>query len=158
MFLLHDVGRLLRLLADRRAASMGMTRAQWVILFWLDRQPGLSQKELAEILEVEPITIARLIDRLEARGLVERRADSRDRRVWRLHLCEAAAPVLATLGDERAELFHLATAGVDPATLEVVAQALRIMKSNVLCHLRPPAPAEPASEASLPPPTQKVLA
>ena len=66
MFLLHDVARLLRVDADKRARAHGMTRAQWGILIWLERQPGLSQKELAEILEVEPITVARLIDRLEA--------------------------------------------------------------------------------------------
>ena len=68
-----------------------MTRAQWAILIWLERQPGLSQKELAEILEVEPITVARLIDRLEERGMVERRPDPRDRRIWRLHLLPAGA-------------------------------------------------------------------
>ena len=87
MFLLHDVARLLRVDADKRARAHGMTRAQWGILIWLERQPGLSQKELAEILEVEPITVARLIDRLEARGMVERRPDPKDRRIWRLHLC-----------------------------------------------------------------------
>src|ERR1700686_3322275 len=82
LFLLHDVARLLRGEADRRASAHGMTRAQWVILFWLERQPGLSQKELAEILEVEPITVGRLVDRLELRGMVERRPDARDRRIW----------------------------------------------------------------------------
>ena len=87
MFLLHDVARLLRVDADKRARAHGMTRAQWGILIWLERQPGLSQKELAEILEVEPITVARLIDRLESRGMVERRPDPKDRRIWRLHLC-----------------------------------------------------------------------
>ena len=75
MFLVHDVARLLRVDADKRARAHGMTRAQWGILIWLERQPGLSQKELAEILEVEPITVARLIHRLESRGMVERRPD-----------------------------------------------------------------------------------
>ena len=87
MFLVHDVARLLRVDADKRASVHGMTRAQWGILIWLERQPGLSQKELAELLEVEPITVARLIDRLEGRGMVERRPDPKDRRIWRLHLC-----------------------------------------------------------------------
>src|SRR5260221_4775931 len=86
LFLLHDVARLLRVDADKRARCHGMTRAQWAILIWLERQPGISQKELSEILEVEPITVARLIDRLEARGMVERRPDPKDRRIWRLHL------------------------------------------------------------------------
>ncbi len=75
LFLLHDVARLLRVDADKRARCHGMTRAQWAILIRLERQPGISQKELAELLEVEPITVARLIDRLEARGMVERRPD-----------------------------------------------------------------------------------
>ena len=61
MFLLHDVARLIRVDADKRARAHGMTRAQWGILIWLERQPGLSQKELSEILEVEPISVARLI-------------------------------------------------------------------------------------------------
>ena len=91
LFLLHDVARLLRVDADKRARAHGMTRAQWGILIWLERQPGISQKELAELLEVEPITVARLIDRLEARGMVERRPDPRDRRIWRLHLLPPAA-------------------------------------------------------------------
>ena len=66
LFLLHDVARLLRLDADKRAREHGMTRAQWILLIWLERQPGITQKELAEIIEVEPITVARLVDRLEA--------------------------------------------------------------------------------------------
>src|SRR3984957_7580242 len=90
LFLLHDVARLLRVDADKRARQHNMTRAQWGILIWLTRQPGISQKELAEFLEVEPITVARLVDRLEARGVVERRPDPRDRRIWRLHLLPPA--------------------------------------------------------------------
>ena len=90
MFLLHDVARLLRVDADKRARAHGMTRAQWGILIWLERQPGISQKELSELLEVEPITVARLIDRLERRGMVERRPDPKDRRIWRLHLLPPA--------------------------------------------------------------------
>ena len=104
LFLLHDVARLLRVDADKRARAHGMTRAQWAILIWLERQPGISQKELAELLEVEPITVARLIDRLEARGMVERRPDPKDRRIWRLHLCAARVPVLREIDRQRAEM------------------------------------------------------
>src|SRR6266566_2741159 len=92
LVLLYDVARQMRTRADQRARTRGMTRAQWVILAHLERQPGLSQNELAAIVEVEPITIGRLVDRLEARGLVERRSDPRDRRVWRLQLMPAATP------------------------------------------------------------------
>lgn len=104
LFLLYDVARLMRTRADQRARRMGMTRAQWVILAWLELEPGLSQNELAALVEVEPITIARLIDRLEARGFVERRADPRDRRIRRLHVLPEAAPVLKEIKIYRAEL------------------------------------------------------
>jgi MarR family transcriptional regulator for hemolysin len=68
--LLYDVARLIRVRSDQRARATGMTRAQWIILIWLKRKPGMSQNELAGLVEVEPITVARLIDRLEVRGLV----------------------------------------------------------------------------------------
>ena len=90
-----------------------MTRAQWGILIWLERQPGISQKELAELLEVEPITVARLIDRLEARGMVERRPDPRDRRIWRLHLKPPPTPVLFDIAQQRAEITRMVTAGLE---------------------------------------------
>ena len=128
MFLLHDVARLLRGEADRRAGAHGMTRAQWIILFWLERQPGLSQKELAEILEVEPITVARLIDRLEARGMVERRPDPKDRRIWRLHLCPPAYPVLREIDRQRAEIRALVTGRLDDTTIDTMTEALLTMK------------------------------
>ncbi len=136
LFLLHDLARHLRLTADRRAACHGLTRAQWVILFRLDRQPGLSQKELAELLEVEPITVARLIDRLEEHGMVERRSDPGDRRVWRLHLRAPARPVLEALHEERAAMLANATLGLEPETIAIVADALGRMKNNVITGLR----------------------
>ena len=136
LFLLHDVARLIRYEADRRAATHGMTRAQWVILIWLERQPGLSQKELAELLEVEPITVARLIDRLEARGMVERRPDARDRRVWRLHLLPAARPVLGEIEGERADILRLLTTDVAPATQLVMIEGLGRMKATLLSKFR----------------------
>ena len=131
LVLISDVGRMLRTEADRRARVHGMSRAQWVLLSRLDRQPGLSQKELAELLEVEPITVARLADRLEARGLLERRADPSDRRVWRLHLLPAAQPVLDELAVHRDELAALLTARLDPAALEAVTAALGRMRLNL---------------------------
>ncbi len=136
LFLLHDVGRQLRLDADRRATCHGLTRAQWVILFWLDRQPGLSQKELAEILEVEPITVARIIDRLEEHGMVERRGDPGDRRVWRLHLLPPARPVLNALHCEAAAMRAQVTDGLEAGTIAVVVDALVAMKANVVAGLR----------------------
>ncbi len=97
-FVLHDVARLMRTKFDQRARRQwGLTRAQCVILMRLEAQPGLCQNELASILEVEPITVARLIDRLEAAGMVERRPDRSDRRMHRLHLLPASEPVRAEI-------------------------------------------------------------
>jgi DNA-binding MarR family transcriptional regulator len=136
LILIHDLARHLRLEADRRASRRGLTRAQWAILFWLDRQPGLSQKELAELLEVEPISVARLIDRLQEHGLVERRDDPDDRRIWRLHLRAPAKPVIKEMLAERATMLRNLTAGLDAKTVATVAAALAHMKVSVLGRLR----------------------
>jgi MarR family transcriptional regulator, transcriptional regulator for hemolysin len=146
LFLLHDVARLLRMDADRRARAHGMTRAQWGLLIWLERQPGLSQKELAELLEVEPITVARLIDRLEARGMVERRPDPRDRRIWRLHLCPQAYPVLQEIARQRAEIVRIVTAGIDPRAQEAMTEALIGMKAALAARRAEPDPADALAE------------
>lgn len=109
VILLHDVARMMRIKFDQRARARGMTRAQWIILARLDHQPGLSQNELAALCEVEPISVARLIDRLERRGVLERRADPNDRRVWRLHNLPAAQPILEEITAYREALI----AGID---------------------------------------------
>ncbi|CAH2602997.1 MarR family transcriptional regulator [Rhodovastum atsumiense] len=148
LLLLHDLARHLRLDTERRASRHGLTRAQWAILFWLDRQQGLSQKELAELLEVEPISVARLVDRLEERGLLERRPDPSDRRIWRLHLLAPAHPLIAAMLAERAAMFEHLTEGFDPEALATMAETLARMKGRVLARLRArdrqPAETEPA--------------
>jgi MarR family transcriptional regulator for hemolysin len=131
LFLLNDVARLLRVDADKRARAHGMTRAQWGILIWLERQPGISQKELAELLEVEPITVARLVDRLEARGMVERRPDPRDRRIWRLHLSLPAHQMLCEINLQRAEMAEMVTAGIDEVSQTIMIEALVRMKATL---------------------------
>jgi DNA-binding MarR family transcriptional regulator len=113
-----------------------MTRAQWVILARLERQPGLTQNEMAAIVEVEPITIARLVDRLEVRGLVVRKADPRDRRVWRLHLTPAAAPILREISKYRAEINEVITAGMSPAIQKALKDGLTQMKVNLAAEAR----------------------
>ena len=132
-FVLHDVARLMRTRFDQHARRLwGMTRAQCVILMKLDHQPGLCQTELAALLEVEPITVARLIDRLETRGMVERRPDPKDRRIWRLHLLPPATPVLAELHTERAAMHRMATADIDPETEQTMIEGLKRMKATIL--------------------------
>jgi len=130
--LMHDVARLTRVEADRRARRNGMTRAQWGILLRLNRTPGLSQKELADILEVEPITVARLVDRMEAAGLVERRPDLQDRRIWRLHLRPDAPDMLQDINQERLALADFITAGLTDEQRKVMVEGLLRMKANLL--------------------------
>lgn len=148
LFLLNDVARLLRVDADKRARAHGMTRAQWGILIWLERQPGITQKELAEFLEVEPITVARLIDRLEGRGMVERRPDPRDRRIWRLHLLLPAHLVLREISQQRSEMAAMATHGVAEDSLTIMIEALARMKATLTRDSHPtrraPEPRPPA--------------
>ena len=132
LVLVYDLARLMRVRADQRARQRGMTRAQWVILSWLERRPGLSQTELAGLVEVEPITVARLIDRLDARGFVERRADPKDRRINRLHLSEAAVPLLDEIHAHRRALTDELTAGIDPAAIDLTRATVKRMKANLL--------------------------
>jgi len=132
LILLYDVARAIRTRFDQKArASHAMTRAQWIILSRLDRQPGISQNEMAAICEVEPITVARLVDRLEARGLVERRADPSDRRIRRLHLLPAAKPIVETIADARAVMSERITAGLDEKTCETLIDGLLKIKENL---------------------------
>src|SRR3569832_2436313 len=92
IFALHDLARTMKLYADQRTAQFGMTRAHWAVLAMLERSEGLKQTEHAELLDVQPITLTRLIDRLCDSGLIERRADAEDRRAKRLYLTKAAKP------------------------------------------------------------------
>src|SRR5262249_53951172 len=104
LVVLSTLARSMRTLADARAREHGMTRAQWMILVHLDKEPGLSQNALASLIEVEPITVVRLVDRLQARGFVERRPDASDRRIWRLHLTAQAKPMLKEIAQAREDL------------------------------------------------------
>ncbi|GBQ04870.1 MarR family winged helix-turn-helix transcriptional regulator [Acidiphilium acidophilum] len=132
LYLLHDVARLLRREIDRRARMHDMNRAQWVMLIRLARNPGLSQKDLAEIIEVEPMTVARLTDRLEARGLVERRADPRDRRIWRLHLTDEADPILQDIETHRGAVADFIAADLTPSMIDATTEGLIRMKTSLL--------------------------
>lgn len=96
-FVLGDVSRLMRRRFDARAREIGLTRAQWRVMGQLRRREGINQAALAEILEIEPMTLGRHIDRLVEKNFVERRPDPKDRRAWRLFLKPDAQPVLDKL-------------------------------------------------------------
>ena len=92
--LMIEVTRLIRSEFNRRVQPLGLTQAQWRALAKLSREGDLRQSQLADELEIKPMTVTRLVDRLEEAGLVERRTDPRDRRAQRLHLTEKAEPVI----------------------------------------------------------------
>lgn len=128
---LYDVARHMRTYADQLARQKGMTRAQMIILARLERQPDISQNELAAAAEVAPMTIVRLIDRLEEMGLVKRCSDPGDRRAWRLRLTPAATPILREIRRARAKLHLEITRGVAPDVLDAMSRGLRQMKENL---------------------------
>ena len=130
-FTLNDVARMLRTYADHKAAQFGITRAQWAVLVRLDRSEGLKQSELAEILDLQPISLTRLLDKLCECGLIERRADPVDRRAKRLFLTPAARPLLEKLGDLGEELMATALAGVARQSVERMVAQLDIVKENL---------------------------
>ena len=119
-----ETAHALRKAFTRRAANVGVTGAQWKVLLKLTRKPGLRQAELADMLDVEPITLSRLVDRLEEAGLVERSADPADRRAWRLHVTAKAKPVVVKLMAIADEMSADAFAGIDRKDIETTRQVL----------------------------------
>lgn len=130
-FALSDVARMLKTLFDQESRKFGMTRAQWGVLFRLERSEGLKQSELADLLEIQPITLTRLIDRLCDNGLIERRSDPSDRRAKRLFLMPAAKPLLEQLDKLTNELMDRTLRGVDRKTIDAMTQQLSAIKENV---------------------------
>jgi len=128
---LHDVTCLFRKHFDRRAIRLGLTRAQWRALKAIRRREGLSQSELAEFLEMEPIAVGRVIDRLVAAGFVERRADPNDRRRWRLYLTFKAHGVTDDMEVIAAELRQEALAGIDDGDFEAFQRVLAQLRANL---------------------------
>ena len=130
-FLLNDVARLLRTYAHYRAAQFGITRAQWAVLVRVDREEGLNQSALAETLDLQPITLTRLLDKLCDSGLIERRPDPHDRRAKRLFLMPAARPLLEQLRVLGEETMAEALAGIDRASIDQMIAELSTVKDNL---------------------------
>src|SRR5215813_11255146 len=130
-FNINDVARLLKTYADQRARDFGMTRAQWAVLARVERSEGLKQVELADTLDLQPITLTRLIDRLCDNGLIERRSDPDDRRAKRLFLTPAARPVLDGLARLGGDMMATVLAGIEPAVVEQLLAHLLALKANL---------------------------
>ena len=130
-FLVNDVARLMRTVYDRRVKSVGLTRSQWWVLNHLFRTPGVSQSELAAILEIERPTLGRLLDRLERKGWVRREDDANDRRAWRVYLTPGAQPAMRKLRKHAASLRRDALAGLSGAERDRFVDTLKAIKANL---------------------------
>lgn len=130
-FLIADVARVMRRRFDERARAIGVTRPQWRTLITLAREEGIQQGALADRLEIEPITLCRMIDRLAEAGLVERRRDPSDRRVWRIYLTERARPLLDRIGAVADGLHATALDGIGDAERQALLATLERIRANL---------------------------
>jgi DNA-binding MarR family transcriptional regulator len=130
---LVESSRLLRNYIDHRAKGRGTTRAQWIVLFRLRQQEGLSQVDLADVLELQPISLVRLLDRLVDHGLLERHPDPRDRRANRLFLTEAGRRLVDDLDSLRDSIAADVLQGMPATTIETSLEALRDIKRHIKC-------------------------
>jgi MarR family transcriptional regulator for hemolysin len=137
----------MRTYVDQLARQYGMTRAQWAVLVRVERSQGLKQNELAEMLDLQPITLTRLIDRLCDSHMIERRADPHDRRAKRLFLTPAARPLLDRLFALSEGFMPKILAGVDEPAVERLVGDLGTMKEN-LRHMISKKNAEPTLDVS----------
>ena len=130
-FEIAETAHMLRRVFDRRAASLGVTRAQWRVLAILGRNPNPRQVEVADRLDIEPITLCRIIDRHEQAGLVERHRDPADRRAWRLVLTDKAKPILESLRGLATELGGDAFDGLGPDEIGALRAGLARIRDNL---------------------------
>jgi MarR family transcriptional regulator for hemolysin len=137
LFLMHDVSRLLRRQMDERAKTLGLTSAQWRVLASVTRaelleQQPLSQAVLAEQMDMEPITLSRHVDRMEAAGLIERRPNPNDRRAYRLYLTDMARPLVDRFRAMSGDCLGSATNGVTDEEIALVTEVLTRMRANIV--------------------------
>ncbi len=130
-FLIYDVSRLMRRDFDRRVQALGLTQIQWRAIAHIARQEGCNQATLADQLEVKPITLTRLVDRLVESGWVVRQPDPKDRRAVQLHLTEISRPLLETMQEKSLQTRAQALLGVGEDEFTVLFNTLKKMKSNL---------------------------
>ena len=131
-FVLHDVARLMRKRFEQRSRHIGLTRSQWHVLAILSKNEGIYQKGLADLLEIEPVTLVRLLDKMEKRGLIERRPHPTDRRVTQLFLTPEAVPLLEVLRGVGAQTRAEAMADFTPQQEQQLHDLLTRMREHML--------------------------
>jgi len=130
-FLVNDVARLMRRKFDQRCQTIGLTRAQWQVLAYVGRNEGTNQAGLAEFMEIEPITLSRHLDRMQASAMVERRQDPSDRRAYQLFLTDAGRELLGRIRALGAVALEEVLAGIPQADVEKLVETLLVMRSNL---------------------------
>jgi DNA-binding MarR family transcriptional regulator len=135
--LLHDVARLMRVAYDRRMKPLGLTRSQWWVLNKLYFHDGISQSELAALLDIKKPTLGRLIDRLEEKGWVRRVTDAADRRTKRVHLTAKVEPMMKVMREQAAETNEEALSGLSGKERDIVIDALRRVRGDLVAAYGP---------------------
>ncbi|MBA4780440.1 MAG: transcriptional regulator [Sphingomonadales bacterium RIFCSPHIGHO2_01_FULL_65_20] len=130
-FLLNDTARLYRRTLDGMLRDLGMTSLQWRTVARLKREPGMRQSELADLLEVEPITLSRMIDRLADSGMVCRKPDPNDRRAWNLYLTDKTDGLIRQLEVEARRVEDLAFAGLSEDERQMLAGLVERVRANL---------------------------
>lgn len=130
-FLIHDVQRLMRKRFEARASGLGLSSAQWRLLVRVAKEDGVAQARLAELLEIEPISVSRLVDRMEEGGWIERRPDAADRRVRMIFLTPKASEAYAVIKSIAGEVYEESLVGVKPEDRRVLIEGLEAMVRNL---------------------------
>lgn len=128
---MHDVSRLLRRRVDKAAQTIGLTSAQWRVLAYLARAEGSNQASLADHMDMEPITLSRHLDRMEAGGMLERRPDPNDRRAHRLYLTESGRRLIESFRSVTVEVMNDFTDGVSDEEIALATDILTRMRANL---------------------------
>ena len=129
--LIHDVARLLRVLYDRQMASIGLTRSQWWLLTYLFFKDGINQSELAILMDMEKAPLSRLLDRMEKKGWVIRKNESKDRRTKNIYLSESIKPLISSMRDKAAEYRNESLSILTDKELNKLKDILQILKQDL---------------------------
>ena len=129
--LIHDVGRLLRVLYDRQMASIGLTRSQWLLLTYLYFKDGINQTELASLMDMEKAPLSRLLDRMEIKGWIIRKNESKDRRTKNIYLSESVKPLISSMRDKAAEYRSESLSVLNDKDINKLKDILQILKKDL---------------------------
>ena len=133
--LIHDVGRLLRVLYDRQMASIGLTRSQWLLLTYLYFKDGINQTELASLMDMEKAPLSRLLDRMEIKGWIIRKNETKDRRIKNIYLSESVKPFVSSLREKAAKYRKDSLSILSDKELSILRDLLQVLKKDLTSKL-----------------------